>query len=159
MLAIAVAAGLGHGPAYGGAHGVVETIAVGDRAAGLTATAYVVYQLARASRRSPSGVPSPRSPNVAGVATGALAGLLLAATVAAWCLTRCGLQRRAAASTGGRRRRQPASATSPPSPTSRGIHLANGILHGRRAGDRRRAAHLPGAVDSVCSRLFNLSNT
>lgn len=44
-LAAAVVAGFGHGLAYGGAHGVVAASAVGDRAAGITATAYVVYYL------------------------------------------------------------------------------------------------------------------
>ncbi|MFP5020746.1 MFS transporter [Pseudonocardia phyllosphaerae] len=44
-LSAAVVAGLGHGLAYGGAHGVVQGAAVGERAAGITATAYVVHYL------------------------------------------------------------------------------------------------------------------
>ncbi|NIB30538.1 hypothetical protein HBB16_00425 [Pseudonocardia sp. MCCB 268] len=85
-------------------------------------------------RRSPSGS-SPQSCR-SGVATGALAfSLLLATTVAAWCLTRM------VSTAGGRVHRRADADDSPLGDVAaliydvlRGIHLANGILHGRRAG-------------------------
>ncbi|MBC3194287.1 MFS transporter [Pseudonocardia sp. C8] len=142
VLATAVVAGLGHGLAYGGAHGVVETIAVGDRAAGLTATAYVVYYLGAGIPTIAVGVLATVVP--LGVATGALAGLLLAATAAAWCLTRM------VSTAGGRVHRRADADDSPLGDVAalitdvpRGIHLANGILHGRRAGTGAALRTLP----------------
>lgn len=135
VLATAAVAGFGHGLAYGGAHGVVETIAVGDRAAGLTATAYVVYYLGAGLPTVAVGLLTTVLP--LGPATGALAGVLLVAAVAAAVLTR----RFAVAGT--RVHRRTDAEDSPLGDVADlirgmlwGIHQANGILHGRTTPGR-----------------------
>ncbi|WP_177238731.1 MFS transporter [Pseudonocardia ammonioxydans] len=135
VLGTAAVAGFGHGLAYGGAHGVVETIAVGDRAAGLTATAYVVYYLGAGLPTVAVGLLTAVLP--LGSATGALAGVLLVAAVAAAVPTR----RFAVAGT--RVHRRTDAEDSPLGDVADlirgmlwGMHQANGILHGRTTPGR-----------------------
>ncbi|MBP2367923.1 MFS transporter [Pseudonocardia parietis] len=127
VLATAVVAGVGHGLAYGGAHAVVESTATGAGAAGTTALAYVVYYLGAglptvAVGLLATGMPLP-------TATGALAAALLAVTVVTTLVTG-----HAQARATGRIRPVDCPAVHDTAAmvrgALRGLHEANGILHG-----------------------------
>lgn len=125
-LATAVVAGVGHGLAYGGAHGVVVRTAVGARAAGTTATAYVVYYAGAGIPTVAVGLLSATMPLAA--ATRLLAAVLVGAALAA------------AVAVGGRtgRVRPVDDDTAPVDLVDLargalwGLHQANGIRHGVR---------------------------
>lgn len=127
LLATAVVAGFGHGLAYGGAHGAVEAEAVGPRAAGTTATAYVVYFLGAGIPTLAVGVLS--SSLTLGAATSLLAAVLLVGAVAGAVLV-------GSARSGGPRRHDPdddpwGDLVALVVGGLRGVHQANGIWHGR----------------------------
>lgn len=126
-MAVAVLAGFGHGLAYGGAHGVVQGAATGDRAAGITATAYVVYYLGAGVPTIGVGLLS--STIALSSAISLLAGVLLVATLATVRMVR--------ATSAGIDRVRAADGDAALSEildlvrgALRGVHQANGVWHG-----------------------------
>lgn len=147
MLGAALVAGFGHGLAYGGAHAVVAATAVGPRAAGVTATAYVVYYLGAGVPAVLVGVLSPAM-SLPG-ATSLLAGLTLAGAVVAATRVRAG----ALGSDLHRRRTAQDSAVSEIADLlrdmARGVHQANGIWHGAPPTARAGRPGPPGRARSA----------
>ena len=130
-LAAAMTAGFGHGLAYGGAHGVVAAAAVGDRAAGTTATAYVVYYLGAGVPTIAVGLMTLYQPLDA--ATSVLAVVLVGAAVVAAMGVR-----QSSVDAAGRDDSALGDVAVLLRDLLRGMHQANGIMHGVDPGARRR---------------------